>query len=50
MHTLIFTLNPDSLSRLHDAILCLAKFNEAVSLEARLDQVQYPIMCDSFVD
>ena len=37
--TLAFTLNYDGVVRIHDAVLCLAKFGEHVSLEARHDKV-----------
>ena len=39
MHTLKFTLSPEGVVRVHDAVLCLAKFSEIVSLEAREDKV-----------
>lgn len=39
MHTLSFTLGPEGVVRIHDAVLCLAKFSESVSLEAREDKV-----------
>ena len=39
MPVLSFTLLPEALTRIHDAILCLAKFSEVVSLEARPDKV-----------
>ncbi|KAB8339290.1 hypothetical protein FH972_022223 [Carpinus fangiana] len=35
MTLLDFTLSPASAARLHDALICLAKFSEYVSLEAR---------------
>ncbi|MCJ1304496.1 hypothetical protein MMC08_007308, partial [Hypocenomyce scalaris] len=35
MPALTFTLSPEGVVRVHDAILCLAKFSETVSLEAR---------------
>lgn len=40
MQTLSFTLNRDGVSRMHDAILCLAKFSDTVSLEARSRHVR----------
>ncbi len=40
MHTLSFTLTLEGVVRVHDAILCLAKFSEVVSLEARKDKVR----------
>ncbi|KAI9729716.1 MAG: hypothetical protein M1834_006667 [Cirrosporium novae-zelandiae] len=34
MPSLNFTISPDNVSKLHDALSCLAKFNESVSIEA----------------
>jgi hypothetical protein len=34
-----FTLNPEALGKLHEALVCLGKFSEAVSLEASHDRV-----------
>ncbi|TGO84285.1 hypothetical protein BPOR_0524g00050 [Botrytis porri] len=34
MAILTFTLNPDALGRFHDALVCLGKFSETVSIEA----------------
>lgn len=39
MAILNFTLSPDALSKLHDALVCLGKFSEAVSMEAVHDKV-----------
>ena len=39
MHVLKFTLTPVGVARVHDAIACLAKFGETVSIEARPDKV-----------
>lgn len=39
MAILNFTLNPESLGKLHDALVCLGKFSEAVSIEASHDKV-----------
>lgn len=39
MHTLKFTLTPTGVARVHDALSCLAKFGETVSIEARPDKV-----------
>ncbi|KAK0508589.1 hypothetical protein JMJ35_008865 [Cladonia borealis] len=39
MHTLSFTLTLEGVVRVHDAVLCLAKFSEVVSLEARKDRL-----------
>ena len=40
MTTLDFTLSPEAVVRLHDALVCLAKFNENVGLEASRDKVR----------
>lgn len=40
MHHLKFTLNPDHVTRIHDAVQCLAKFSDVVSLEARSNHVR----------
>ena len=40
MHTLRFALNPEGVARIHDVVLCLAKFSEIVSLEARETKVR----------
>lgn len=40
MASLSFSLEPPALLRLHDALICLSKFNENVSLEAEYDQVR----------
>jgi cell cycle checkpoint control protein RAD9A len=40
MAVLTFTLNPEALSKLHDALVCLGKFSEAVSIEASHDRVR----------
>ncbi|KAH8683364.1 Rad9-domain-containing protein [Tricladium varicosporioides] len=39
MAILTFTLNPEALSKLHDALVCLGKFSEAVSIEASHDKL-----------
>lgn len=44
MHTLSFTLSLEGVIRIHDAVLCLAKFSEVVSLEAREDKVRDAFM------
>jgi cell cycle checkpoint control protein RAD9A len=41
MAILNFTLSPEALSKLHDALVCLGKFSEAVSIEASHDKVGY---------
>jgi hypothetical protein len=42
MAVLNFTLSPESLGKLHDALVCLGKFNEAVCIEAVHDKVFRP--------
>lgn len=44
MHTLSFTLSLEGVVRIHDAVLCLARFSEVVSLEAREDRVRDAFM------
>lgn len=39
MHVLNFTLTPTGVARVHDAVICLAKFGETVSIEARPEKV-----------
>lgn len=39
MHTLKFTLSPEGVTRVHDAVICLSKFSESVSIEAWRDKV-----------
>jgi cell cycle checkpoint control protein RAD9A len=39
MAVLTFTINPEALGKLHDALVCLGKFSEAVCLEASSDRV-----------
>lgn len=43
MQTLKFILQPENVSRVHDALICLSKFSESVSLEARRDKVGIPL-------
>ena len=45
MHTLSFSLTLEGVVRIHDAVLCLAKFSEVVSLEARKDKVRAIPFC-----
>lgn len=40
MSILSFVLSPESVNHVHDAVLCLSKFSEVVSLEARQDRVR----------
>jgi hypothetical protein len=39
MAILNFTLSPEALGKFHDALVCLGKFSEAVSIEAVHDKV-----------
>jgi cell cycle checkpoint control protein RAD9A len=39
MAVLAFTLGPEAIGKLHDALVCLGKFSEAVSIEASYDKV-----------
>ena len=39
MPKLSFSLKPAALLQLHDALVCLSKFNESVSIEAEYDLV-----------
>lgn len=41
MVALNFALQPEALAVLHDALICLAKFSDAVSIEARRDKVGF---------
>ena len=43
MAILNFALSPEALSKFHDALVCLGKFSEAVSIEASHDKV-----CETF--
>ena len=45
MHSLSFSLTLEGVVRIHDAVLCLAKFSEVVSLEARKDKVRGNPFC-----
>lgn len=40
MAVLAFTLSPEAIGKLHDALVCLGKFSEAVSIEASHDKVR----------
>ena len=40
MSSLSFSLSPSALTRLHDVLICLSKFEEYVSLEATKDLVK----------
>ncbi|OBT62666.1 hypothetical protein VE03_07509 [Pseudogymnoascus sp. 23342-1-I1] len=39
MAVLTFTLSPEAVGKMHDALICLGKFNESVSLEATRDHL-----------
>jgi cell cycle checkpoint control protein RAD9A len=39
MPILSLTLSPESLGKLHDALVCLGKFSDAVCIEAVQDKV-----------
>ncbi|ELR06418.1 hypothetical protein GMDG_02134 [Pseudogymnoascus destructans 20631-21] len=39
MAVLTFTLSPEAVGKIHDALICLGKFNESVSLEATRDHL-----------
>lgn len=40
MAILTFSLGPEALGKLHDALVCLGKFSDAVSFDASHDKVQ----------
>lgn len=44
MPILSFSLNLDGVIRIHNAVQCLAKFSDTVSLEARSDRVSRSLM------
>ena len=39
MTVLSFSLTPEATGRIHDALVCLAKFGEFVAIEARAEKV-----------
>lgn len=39
MAILSFTLNPEGIKKIHDALVCLGKFSEAVCIEATIHHV-----------
>ena len=45
--SLSFSLSPPALIRLHEALICLAKFNESVSIEAEYDLVSREMISGS---
>ncbi|KAF7845660.1 hypothetical protein BT93_L1364 [Corymbia citriodora subsp. variegata] len=47
MSTLKFTLSAEATGRVHDFLLCLAKFGEQVCLEARNDQLTFTTLNSS---
>lgn len=48
--TLTFVLSNEAVVRIYDAVLCLAKFGEVVSLEARRDRVNaFCYICGFFI-
>jgi len=47
MVTLNLELSQDGCSRLYDALVCLAKINETLTLEARPDQVRMPLLLNT---
>ena len=50
MAILNFSLNPESLSKLHDALVCLGKFSEAVCIEAVHDKVHSRLLFEIFIN
>ena len=44
MAILTFSLGPEALGKLHDALVCLGKFSDSVSFDASHDKV-----CNGFV-
>ncbi|PKX98879.1 putative DNA repair protein rad9 [Aspergillus novofumigatus IBT 16806] len=47
MTSLFFSLNPEALGRMHDALLCLAKFSETVSIEAESSLLRLSVINSS---
>lgn len=50
MAVLSFTLSEEGVSAFRDALICLNKFSDDVSLEARKDSVRDPCCSNAFVD
>ncbi|KFY91744.1 hypothetical protein V498_05344 [Pseudogymnoascus sp. VKM F-4517 (FW-2822)] len=50
MAVLTFTLSPEAVGKMHDALICLGKFNESVSLEATRDHALASIFKGRSVD
>ncbi|KAF5857719.1 hypothetical protein ETB97_005391 [Aspergillus alliaceus] len=44
MVSLAFSLAPEALYQLHDALTCLAKFHETVAIEAEFDQLRLSVL------
>ncbi|KAG2413670.1 hypothetical protein HFD88_002859 [Aspergillus terreus] len=47
MATLSFSLAPEALFQLHDALICLAKFHETVAIEAEYDVLRLSVLNSS---
>ena len=47
MARMSFSLLPNALIRLHDTLICLAKFNESVALEAEYDLARLSLVSAS---
>ncbi|KAL5359834.1 Rad9-domain-containing protein [Aspergillus floccosus] len=47
MATLSFSLAPEALFQLHDALICLAKFHETVAIEAEYDLLRLSVLNSS---
>lgn len=41
MAILNFTLNPEGITKIHDALVCLGKFSEAVCIEVTKQHVRF---------
>jgi cell cycle checkpoint control protein RAD9A len=50
MAILTFTLSPEAVGKLHDALVCLGKFSEAVSIDANRENVSWKMCIYPFVD
>lgn len=50
MTDLAFVVSPDGVVRMHDALICLAKFGEVVGLEAYSDKVSALYICIVLLD
>jgi len=48
METLDFTLTPEAAAKVHDILMCLAKFSDTVTIEARRERVSsYLLMLEA---